>query len=140
MRPRWSQPEEDQGLSGGGRELLHQCRRAGADEPGHRPPRHGPALRHGPLSEVSQLWSRLPAGNIVGGGLQDQAAVAALRNRDFQRAYDLTKQAVEAHPNDFREHLPRADPTAHQVSRPRPSPSSAWESTWPRPTPIAGST
>ena len=57
----------------------------------------------GRSSEVSQLWNRLPAGSIVGGGLQDQAAVAALRNRDFQRAYDLTRQAVEAHPDDFRE-------------------------------------
>ena len=57
----------------------------------------------GRSSEVSQLWSRLPAGSIVGGGLQDQAAVAALRNRDFERALELASQAVEAHPNDFRE-------------------------------------
>ena len=57
----------------------------------------------GRSGEVSQLWSRLPAGSIVGGGLQDQAAVAALRNRDFERALELASQAVEAHPNDFRE-------------------------------------
>ena len=57
----------------------------------------------GRSTEVSQLWSRLPAGSIVGGGLQDQAAVAALRNRDFKRALELASQAVEAHPNDFRE-------------------------------------
>ena len=59
----------------------------------------------GRSTEVSQLWSRLPAGSIVGGGLQDQAAVAALRNRDFERALALASQAVEAHPNDFRERI-----------------------------------
>ena len=57
----------------------------------------------GRSAEVSQLWSRLPAGSIVGGGLQDQAAVAALRNRDYQRALELVRKAVAAHPNDFRE-------------------------------------
>jgi cellulose synthase operon protein C len=57
----------------------------------------------GRSAEVGQLWSQLPAGSIVGSGLQDQAAVAALRNRDYERALDLTRKAVEAHPNDFQE-------------------------------------
>ena len=94
----------------------------------------------GRSTEVSQLWSRLPAGSIVGGGLQDQAAVAALRNRDFQRAYDLTRQAVDAHPDDFRERSSSRRSYGSPVSRPTPSPRSARESTWLRPTPNAGST
>jgi tetratricopeptide (TPR) repeat protein len=57
----------------------------------------------GRSAEVSQLWSRLPAGSIVGGGLQDQAAFDALRNRDFERALELTRKALDDRPNDFQE-------------------------------------
>jgi tetratricopeptide (TPR) repeat protein len=57
----------------------------------------------GRQADVSQLWGRLPSGSIVGSGLQDEAAIAALRNRDFDRALELTRKAVEAHPNDFQE-------------------------------------
>ena len=58
----------------------------------------------GRSAEVSQLWSRLPASSIVGSGFQDQAAVAALRNRDYETALERVNQAVAAHPEDFREH------------------------------------
>lgn len=57
----------------------------------------------GRSDEVSQLWSRLPAGSIVSGGLQDQAAAAALRNNDYKTALKLAGQAVAERPNDFRE-------------------------------------
>jgi tetratricopeptide (TPR) repeat protein len=57
----------------------------------------------GRQEEMSQLWGQLPSGSIVGGGLQDEAVIAALKNRDFDRALELTRKAVEAHPNDFQE-------------------------------------
>jgi tetratricopeptide (TPR) repeat protein len=56
-------------------------------------------------TEVSQVWSQLPASGIVGGTLQNQEAFAAFRNQDFKLALDLASKSVEAHPNDFRERL-----------------------------------
>ena len=56
----------------------------------------------GRAEQVGQLWSRLSATSVVSGGLQDQAAFAALRNRDYERALRLTRQAVADRPNDFR--------------------------------------
>ena len=127
-------------LTGGGRELLHRAVEQGQTNLAIVRRATDLLYATGRSTEVSQLWSRLPAGSIVGGGFQDQAAVAALRNRDFQRALELAIQAVEAHPNDFRERSSSPRSYGSPVSRPRPSPSSARESTWPRPTPIAGST
>jgi tetratricopeptide (TPR) repeat protein len=52
----------------------------------------------GRSAEVNQLWDRLPTPGLMPDSLQRMALDIALRNRDYERALDLARKAVQANP------------------------------------------
>ncbi len=61
------------------------------------------ALNRG--NEALSLFSRIPVGSQIASDLGGTATRIALENRDFQRAEEIARMAVNSNPNSFRERL-----------------------------------